>query len=159
MAAIETVLRTDSGGSARKTKSSMRFRLLIAVLGLSTIVAVVSFLANGRIALGYAWLQGYAIHVEAPRHQVAVIGEVIEIRAKLTAIGSADVEVVGARLPCGCLEIKPMPVRIARGASEELVILFDTSDRKPMEFKVGIELFLGVSSPQVTIPLHVTLVD
>jgi hypothetical protein len=112
-----------------------------------------------RFPLFFASLSGFALHVEKPPRQVATIGQLVELKAKLTAVGGKDVEVVGARCPCGCLDITPIPTRIPAGSTQEVTILFDSSGRKPMEFQANIDLILGTSSAQVQIPMHVTLIQ
>ncbi len=107
----------------------------------------------------HAAMRGYALYVEPPPRRSVFVGETIELKARVTATGSEDIDVLGARLPCGCLEIRPIPMRVPRGSSEDVTIVFDITNRKPMEFKVCIDLYLGVASKQVSIPLDVRIVE
>lgn len=131
---------------------------LLALSGCVLLAVGISTLA-ARTTLGQR-LSGHVISVVVPPPKATAIrGEAIELKATLAAIGSRDVRVVGAKLPCGCMGLSPLPLDIPAGEEREILIKVDTSQRKSLTYSGEIPLIINVAAPPVSIPVRYDLTE
>lgn len=140
----------------RKLTSVWTWTLIFSFLAAIVLLPVVITKIAGSTPFGQQ-LSGYSLSVESPPEVAATIGDVVELKASLTAIAGKDVRIVGAKVPCGCIDISPIPMSIPSGTSKEIVMRFDTSERSARVFKGEIPLLLDIKSPPVSIRFQLDL--
>ena len=141
---------TDDGYDHRPRSGGGVWTFLVAIM-LAVVVVGMCFWIGDHTTFG-RYLSGHVLRISCPETITVAADDSVIVDVQVAPLYQRrEVRIVGARVPCSCLGIEPIPMTLLPGETQTLHVRLDATGLIPGSMEMEIPLLLNVAAPATAV--------